>query len=382
MRIRNFIWVAVSLVGAAIVFDLVRQTSSGALSAKPVADDAIPVATEKVRREDVPIYLNGLGKVQALNTVTIRAQVDGKIVQVNFREGQNVRAGDLLLQIDPRPYQAVLNQAVAKQSQDQAQLDYAQKLLGRDTELFDKRVLDRQSLDLQQATAAQLEALVKADGAAVDNAKVQLDYTNITSPIDGRVGLRLVDQGNIVHANDQGGLAMITELQPISVVFTLPENDLHEINRRIAANPKNYSFAVVAMDQENSQALAQGELGAVDNQIDDTTGTVKLKAIFQNRQLDLWPGQFVNVRLLVDTRRQALVVPSSAVNQGPDGDFMYVIRPDLVAEVRAVKVGTSEDGFTLIENGVAEGENVVIDGQYLLKSNARVRIKNPQRGKT
>ena len=382
MRIRNFIWVAVSLVGAAIVFDLVRQTSSGALSAKPVADDAIPVATEKVRREDVPVYLNGLGKVQALNTVTIRAQVDGKIVQVNFREGQNVRAGDLLLQIDPRPYQAVLNQAVAKQSQDQAQLDYAQKLLGRDTELFDKRVLDRQSLDLQQATAAQLEALVKADGAAVDNAKVQLDYTNITSPIDGRVGLRLVDQGNIVHANDQGGLAMITELQPISVVFTLPENDLHEINRRIAANPKNYSFAVVAMDQENSQALAQGELGAVDNQIDDTTGTVKLKAVFQNRQLDLWPGQFVNVRLLVDTRRQALVVPSGAVNQGPNGDFVYVIRPDLTAEVRAVKVGTSEDGFTLIENGVAEGENVVIDGQYLLKSNARVRIKNPQRGKT
>jgi multidrug efflux system membrane fusion protein len=382
MRIRNFIWVGVSLVGAAIVFDLVRQTSSGALSAKPVADDAIPVATEKVRREDVPVYLNGLGKVQALNTVTIRAQVDGKIVQVNFREGQNVRAGDLLLQIDPRPYQAVLNQAVAKQSQDQAQLDYAQKLLGRDTELFDKRVLDRQSLDLQQATAAQLEALVKADGAAVDNAKVQLDYTNITSPIDGRVGLRLVDQGNIVHANDQGGLAMITELQPISVVFTLPENDLHEINRRIAANPKNYSFAVVAMDQENSQALAQGELGAVDNQIDDTTGTVKLKAVFQNRQLDLWPGQFVNVRLLVDTRRQALVVPSGAVNQGPNGDFVYVIRPDLTAEVRAVKVGTSEGGFTLIENGVAEGENVVIDGQYLLKSNARVRIKNPQRGKT
>jgi membrane fusion protein, multidrug efflux system len=382
MRIRNFIWVAVSLVGAAIVFDLVRQTSSGALSAKPVADDAIPVATEKVRREDVPVYLNGLGKVQALNTVTIRAQVDGKIVQVNFREGQNVRAGDLLLQIDPRPYQAVLNQAVAKQSQDQAQLDYAQKLLGRDTELFDKRVLDRQSLDLQQATAAQLEALVKADGAAVDNAKVQLDYTNITSPIDGRVGLRLVDQGNIVHANDQGGLAMITELQPISVVFTLPENDLHEINRRIAANPKNYSFAVVAMDQENSQALARGELGAVDNQIDDTTGTVKLKAVFQNRQLDLWPGQFVNVRLLVDTRRQALVVPSGAVNQGPNGDFVYVIRPDLTAEVRAVKVGTSEGGFTLIENGVAEGENVVIDGQYLLKSNARVRIKNPQRGKT
>jgi multidrug efflux system membrane fusion protein len=248
--------------------------------------------------------------------------------------------------------------------------------------LLEKKVLDQQSLDLQQATTAQLEALVKADEAGVANAKVQLEFTRITSPIDGRVGLRLVDQGNIVHANDQAGLAIITQIQPISVVFTLPESDLGEINKRIAASGKTYTFAVAAMDRENSQALEQGELGAVDNQIDETTGTIRLKAIFKNRQLGLWPGQYVNVRLLLDTRRQALVIPSSAVNQGPNGDFVYVVRSDSVAEVRAVKVGTSGDGLVLIEDGLTAGENVVTDGQYMLKSNARVRIKDPQRGKT
>jgi membrane fusion protein, multidrug efflux system len=254
--------------------------------------------------------------------------------------------------------------------------EYAQKVLNRDTELFDKKILDRQSLDLQQATAAQLEALVKADEAVVANAKVQLEFTKITSPIDGRVGLRLVDQGNIVHANDQAGLAIITQVRPISVVFTLPESNLREITKRVDASATNKSFVVVAMDRENNQILGQGELGAVDNQIDETTGTIKLKAIFQNRQLDLWPGQFVNVRLLVDTRRQALVIPSSAISQGPNGEFVYVIRPDLSAEVRTVKIGISEGGFTVIENGVGEGDNVVVDGQYLLKSNARVRLKN------
>jgi len=310
--------------------------------------------------------------------VTIRAQVDGKILQVNFHEGQDVRSGDILLQIDPRPYQAAFDQAVAKQNQDQAQLGYAQKVLDRDTGLFSKKILDQQSLDLQQSTTAQLEALVKADEAAMASAKVQLEFTKIISPIDGRVGLRLVDQGNIVHASDQAGLAMVAQLRPISVVFTLPESNLREINKRIATSAKDYTFAVVVMDRENHQALDQGELSAVDNQIDEATGTIKLKAIFQNQQLDLWPGQFVNVRLLVDTRKQGLTLPSNAVNQGPKGDFVYVIRPDLTAEVRAVKVGASEGGLTLIEEGVAEGEKVIIDGQYLLKSNARVRIKNPQ----
>ncbi len=378
MRIRSLIWLAVLVLGTAIGLGFIWVTSSRPSAAKSKADDTIPVVAEKVRRQDLPVYLNGLGKVQALNTVTIRAQVEGKIVQVNFHEGQDVRSGDILLQIDPRPYQAALDQAVAKQNQDRAQLGYAQKVLDRDTGLFDKKILDQQSLDLQQSTTAQLEALVKADEAAVASAKIQLEFTNIISPIDGRVGLRLVDQGNIVHANDQAGLAIIAQLRPISVIFTLPESNLREINKRIATSAKNYTFPVVAMDRENNQALDQGELGAVDNQIDEATGTIKLKALFQNQQFDLWPGQFVNVRLLVDTRRQGLSLPSNAVNQGPNGDFVYVIRPDLTAEVRAVKVGNGEGGLTLIEKGVTEGEKVVIDGQYLLKPNAHIRIKNPQ----
>jgi membrane fusion protein, multidrug efflux system len=378
MRTRSLIWLAVLVLGTAIGVGFIWVTSFRPSTLKSEADDTIPVVTEKVRRQDLPVYLNGLGKVQALNTVTIRAQIDGKILQVNFHEGQDVRNGDILLQIDPRPYQAALDQAVAKQNQDQAQLGYAQKVLNRDTGLFGKKILDQQSLDLQQSTTAQLEALVKADEAAVASAKVQLEFTKIISPIDGRVGLRLVDQGNIVHASDQAGLALVAQLRPISVVFTLPESNLREINKRIGSSAKNYTFAVVAMDRENNQALDQGELSAVDNQIDEATGTIKLKAIFQNQQLDLWPGQFVNVRLLVDTRKQGLTLPSNAVNQGPNGDFVYVIRPDLTAEARAVKVGTSEGGLTLIEEGVAEGEKVVIDGQYLLKSNSHVRIKNPQ----
>ncbi|HXM29502.1 MAG TPA: efflux RND transporter periplasmic adaptor subunit [Chthoniobacterales bacterium] len=378
MRTRSLIWLAVLVLGTAIGVGFIWLTSFRPSTLKSETDDTIPVVTEKVRRQDLPVYLNGLGKVQALNTVTIRAQVDGKILQVNFHEGQDVRSGDILLQIDPRPYQAAFDQAVAKQNQDQAQLGYAQKVLDRDTGLFGKKILDQQSLDLQQSTTAQLEALVKADEAAMASAKVQLEFTKIISPIDGRVGLRLVDQGNIVHASDQAGLAMVAQLRPISVVFTLPESNLREINKRIATSAKDFTFAVVAMDRENNQALDQGELSAVDNQIDEATGTIKLKAIFQNQQLDLWPGQFVNVRLLVDTRKQGLTLPSNAVNQGPKGDFVYVIRPDLTAEVRAVKVGAREGGLTLIEEGVAEGEKVIIDGQYLLKSNARVRIKNPQ----
>ena len=375
MRIRSLIWAAILVLGAVAIAGSIWLNPSRTSPAKTEVEDNVPVATAKVRREDVPVYLDGLGKVQALNTVTIRAQIDGKIMETAFHEGQNVRAGDLLLQIDPRPYQAALDQAIAKQNQDQAQLGYAQKVLERDTGLFDKKIIDRQSLDLQQATTAQLEALVKADEAAVANAKVQLEFTKITAPIDGRVGLRLVDRGNIVHANDQAGLAVITQLQPISVVFTLPEGNLRDITKKLKTNGADESLAVAALDPQNNQVLGQGELRAMDNQVDEATGTIKLKAVFQNRQFELWPGQFVNIRLLVDTRRQQLVVPSSAVNQGPSGEFIYIIRPDLVAEVRAIKVGISEDGSTVIENGVSEGEDVVVDGQYLLKANARVVLK-------
>ena len=378
MYIRKLILVSVLALSIVITVGLLWLTSLRSSSAKSKTEDTVPVVTEAARRQDIPLYLNGLGSVQALNTVTVRAQIDGKIIKVNFQEGQDVRAGDLLMQIDPRPYQAALDQSLAKQNQDQAQLDYAQKVLSRDVELFDKRVLDPQSLDLQKATAAQMAALVKADEAAVASAKVQLEFTKITSPIDGRVGLRLVDQGNIVHASDQAGLVIITQIRPISVIFTLPESNLREVTKRVAANDGDHPFTVIATDQENNQILDQGELGAMDNQIDQATGTIKLKAIFKNRQLGLWPGQFVNIRLLVDTRKQALVVPANAVSEGPNGDFVYVIRPDLTAQVKTVKTGTSEAGFTIIENGVSERDEVVVDGQYLLKPNAHVRLKQAQ----
>jgi membrane fusion protein, multidrug efflux system len=378
MHIRKLILVSVLALSIVIAFGLLWLTSLRSSSAKSGTEDTFPVVTETARRQDIPVYLNGLGSVQALNTVTVRAQIDGKIIKVNFQEGQDVRAGDLLMQIDPRPYQAALDQSLAKQNQDQAQLDYAQKVLSRDVELFDKRVLDPQSLDLQKATAAQMAALVKADEAAVASAKVQLEFTKITSPIDGRVGLRLVDQGNIVHASDLTGLVIITQIRPISVIFTLPESNLREVTKRVAANNGDHPFTVIATDQENNQILDQGELGAMDNQIDQATGTIKLKAIFKNRQLNLWPGQFVNIRLLVDTWKQALVVPANAVNEGPNGDFVYVIRPDLTAQVKTIKTGTSEAGFTIIENGVSERDEVVVDGQYLLKPNAHVRLKQAQ----
>jgi membrane fusion protein, multidrug efflux system len=378
MHIRKLILVSVLALSVVITFGLLWLTSLRSSSAKSGTEDTVPVVTETARRQDIPVYLNGLGSVQALNTVTVRAQIDGKIIKVNFQEGQDVRAGDLLMQIDPRPYQAALDQSLAKQNQDQAQLDYAQKVLSRDVELFDKRVLDPQSLDLQKATATQMAALVKADEAAVASAKVQLEFTKITSPIDGRVGLRLVDQGNIVHASDLTGLVIITQIRPISVIFTLPESNLREVTKRVAANDGDQSLTVIATDQENNQILDQGELGAMDNQIDQATGTIKLKAIFKNRQLGLWPGQFVNIRLLVDTRKQALVVPANAVSEGPNGDFVYLIRPDLTAQVKTVKTGTSEAGFTIIENGVSERDEVVVDGQYLLKPNAHVRVKQAQ----
>jgi multidrug efflux system membrane fusion protein len=352
-----------------------KVSSKTPRSAAEATGDSIPVLTADVSRKDVPVYQDGLGKVQALNTVTVRAQVDGKIVKVAFQEGQEVCAGDTLFQIDPRTYQAALDQAIAKRGQDQAQLDYAKKVLDRDTGLFNKKILDRQSLDLQQSTTAQLEASVKADEAAIANAKVQLEFTNIVSPIDGRVGLRLVDVGNIVHTNDQTGLAIVTQIHPISVIFTLPENDLATVKKRIS-QAQQPPLTVVAMDRENGQVLDQGELNAVDNQIDDKTGTIRLKAVFKNERRDLWPGQFVNARLLVDTRVQALVVPSTAVNQGPGGEFVYVVRPDLTVDARKVQVGGTADGLTLIESGVSEGEKAVIDGQYLLKVNARVSLKN------
>jgi len=330
----------------------------------------VPVIAGTAETRDVPIYLDGLGTAQALNTVTLRARVDGEIKRIAFTEGQDVKIGDLLLEIDAAPYRAAYDQALAKQGQDEALLANAQSDLDRYRDLAGKRVISSQQLDTQKALVRQYAALVKADEAAVASAKVQLDYTRVVSPIDGRTGIRLVDQGNVVRAGDQTGLAVLTQLQPIALVFTLPEQSLGTIDKE-AVTAGN--LPVLAVDRDNKTVLEEGKLSVIDNQIDTTTGTIRLKAIFPNAHFKLWPGQFVNARLLLTTRRGAIVVRSSVVQRGPQGAFVFVILPDETVEMRPVKVGPIEQGQTIIEEGLAAGERVVVDGQYKLLPGSRVK---------
>lgn len=332
----------------------------------------MPVVTARVQHRDVPLYLSGLGRVQALSMVTVRSQIDGRIMRIVPREGQDVRAGELLVQIDPRPARAALEQALAKAAQDAAQLAYARKVLERDSGLLSKGLLDQQSFDLQQATVAQDEALANADAAAVQDARLTLDYTEIVSPIDGRVGLRMVDEGNIVHANDTTGLITVARIQPIAVVFSVPDASLSELHNALTAGRTDSSLAVEAFDRENDSLLDMGSLAAVDNQVDPASGTIRLKGVFANPQLKLWPGQFVNARLQTSVRRQAIVVPSRAVQQGPKGDFVFVARRDLTAEIRPIVAGVVSGEFLVVEQGLSEGEVVVVDGQFLLKSGSRL----------
>lgn len=332
----------------------------------------VPVVAGKVEEKNVPIYLDGLGTVQAFNTVTVKARVDGQIDKVAFDEGQDVKAGDLLAQIDSRPYQASLDQAIAKKAQDDAQLSNARLVLQRDKDLIEKKVLDQQSFDTQRFLVDQMVATVQADQAVLDNARTQLDYTHITAPIAGRVGVRQVDSGNIIHANDTGGLVVITQLQPISVVFTLPEQYLQLIRDQHPANDAQSQMQVVAVGRDNAGKLGVGTLAVIDNLIDQTTGTIKLKATFENEDLRLWPGEFVNARLLLTTREQGLVVPASVVQRGPQGSYVFVIKEDGTVDVRPVKVAQTEAGAALIDEGLKAGENVVVDGQYKLQPGSKV----------
>lgn len=340
----------------------------GGLGTNPV-----PVIAGSVERKDVPIFLEGLGTVQAFNTVTVRTRVDGQVVRVRFVEGQEVHRGDLLAEIDPAPYQAVLDQNTAKKAQDEAQLTVAQITLKRDEELLASKILSQQEYDTQKAQVQQLQATVEADQAAMNSASVNLGYTTITSPLDGRTGIRQVDQGNIVHANDSNGLVVITQVRPISVVFTLPEQNLRQIQEHLGdgAQPTVY-----ALDRDNRTMLGEGKLAVIDNEIDTTTGTLRLKATFPNEDSRLWPGQFVNVRLLLTTRKGATVVPASVVQRGPDGTFVFVLSND-VALVRPVKVSSIEQSVALIDQGLEPGERVVVDGQYKLQSGQKVKASVP-----
>jgi multidrug efflux system membrane fusion protein len=339
------------------------------------AGGVVPVVADRVEQKDVPIYLDGLGTVQAFNTVTIHTRVDGALEKVLFTEGQDVKTGDLLAVIDPRPYQAALDQAIGKKAQDEAQLASAKVTLARNTDLLNKKVLDQQDFDISKYQVDQFQAAVQADQAAIEAAKTQFDYTQVKSPIDGRTGVRLVDAGNIVHAADLNGIVVITQMHPISVVFTLPEQNLPEILNQGGANG---GLHVSALDRGNTTALDEGTLTVVDNQIDQTTGTMKLKATFPNPDLKLWPGKFVNARLILTTRKGAIVIPSSVVQRGPQGTYAYVIKPDKTVEMRPIKVMQTEANVALIDSGLKAGEQVVVDGQYKLQPGSHVELTTPQ----
>jgi len=335
---------------------------------------SVPVVAGKAEQKDVPIYLDGLGTVQAFNTVTVHTRVDGQLQQVLFSEGQDVKTGELLAVVDPRPFQAALDQAVAKKAQDQAQWANAKATLARNTDLLNKKVIDQQDFDTSKYQGDQFQAAVQADQAAIESAQTNLDYTQIKSPIDGRTGVRLVDAGNIVHAADQIGIVVIAQLHPISVLFTLPEQNLQSILNEGGAKG---GLNVLALDRGNTTTLDEGKLAVVDNEIDQTTGTVKLKATFPNDQLKLWPGKLVNARLILTIRKNATVVPASVIQRGPQGTYAYVINPDKTVEMRPLKVAQTEDNQALIDTGLNPGEQVVVDGQYKLQPGAHVEAIAP-----
>ena len=335
----------------------------------------VPITPGVVQKKDVPIYLTGIGTVQAYNTVTVHTRVDGQIVKIAFTEGQDVKEGDTLAIIDPAPFQTALDQAIGKQGQDEAQLANAKLDLTRDTDMLAQKVISSQQFDTQKALVAQFQATVAADVAAVASARVQLDYTTIKSPIDGRVGIRQIDQGNIVHAADTNGLVVITQLQPISVLFTLPEQNLRPIHQQ---SLDGSGMKVLAVGRDDNSILDTGTVGVINNQIDSTTGTIQIKANFPNLKYQLWPGQFVNARLLLTTRTGGIVVPAQVVQNGPNGSFVYVIEPDNTAQMRPVKVAQVDNNEALIDEGLKAGEKVVVDGQYKLRPGSTVKAVEPQ----
>jgi multidrug efflux system membrane fusion protein len=329
---------------------------------------AVPVVAASVTSKDVPIYLLGVGTVIAYNTDLVRSQIQGQLVQITFTEGQTVKAGDLLAQIDPRPYQTQIEQLTANRERDSAQLMNAEANLSRYTQLGDKGYATPQLVETQKAQVAQLQAAVKADQALIDQANVQLSYTRLTSPIPGITGVRQIDIGNIIHPTDPNGLVVVTQIEPISLLFTLPQSELPRIQEQMAKGP----LKVIAYSQDDKIKLDEGKLLLVNNEIAQTTGTVQLKAEFANTGHRLWPGQLVNARLLLETRKNALTVAASAVQQGQKGAYVYVVTPNKTAELRPVTVAQISQGQALIDTGLKASEVVVVDGQYRLKQGSPV----------
>jgi len=333
---------------------------------------AVPVIVEAVKHADVPVYLDGLGTIRALNTAVVRPRVDGLMTKVLFHEGQDVEEGYVLAELDSRTYQAQLDQATAKLAQDQAQLANAKLDLDRYERLAATNAGSKQQADTQKAMVAQFEALVKADQAAIDNAQTYLDYTKVTAPFAGRTGLRQVDVGNLVHTSDSQGIVVITQLKPISMLFNIPQQQLQQINDGLAQGP----LAVDALSSDGSTVIDQGRLTVVDNQIDQSTGTVRMKAEFPNNELKLWPGEFVNVRLRIQTLKQAVIVPTGAVQRGPNGAFVYLLVDDKSVSMRPVTVGVQDEIETVVTNGLSEGDRVVTTGFTRLADGSEVSVQS------
>ena len=387
---RGLIWVFVLVVIAGVAGYAVWRASQPGLIATPGAGGGgrggggggrgrgafgpTPVTVAKPHKANVPVYLNGLGNVTAFYTVTVRSRVDGQLMSIAFKEGETVKQGQLLAEIDPRPFEVQLQQAQGTLARDTATLTNAKLDLERYTQLLAQDAIPKQQLDTQRATVSQLEGNIKTDEANVNNARLQLTYAKVTAPISGTIGLRLVDPGNIVRASDQGGLLVITQLQPISTLFTIPEDALPQVMARIR---KGIRLPVDAFNRDNSKKLASGYLLTMDNQIDASTGTSKLKAVFENKDSALFPNQFVNIRLLVDTENDQIVVPTPAVQRGQQGAFVYIVNEESKVQIRQIEQGAVDGETTVIKKGIEMGEQVVVDGIDRLQNGSTVRVRKP-----
>ena len=357
--------VAVAIVAAGIYFWRHGTTQT----AQPRT--SVPVVITDAAQQDVPIYYDALGTVQALNTVAIRAQVNGQIVSINFRQGQDVHQGDVLAKIDPAPFKAAFDQAAAKKNEDQAQLVDAEKDLVRFKTLVIKNAETQQDVDSQQAKVDTDKATIDADQAAVEAAQTQLNYATIAAPINGVVGFRQVDIGNIIHTNDANPLTVLTQIKPCTVIFTLPQNDLGPVREAMLQGP----VTVLAFDQDDKEQLAEGKLLLINNQIDQATSTIQLKAEFPNDDERLWPGEFVHIRILIETRKNAVTIPAVALQRGPDGFYVWVVKPDDTAEQRPIEAPPVSEGLAIATKGLNAGEHVVVDGQSRLDAGTHVAVR-------
>jgi multidrug efflux system membrane fusion protein len=361
---------------AAVCAILVGCSSAGApkqgQNAHAAAPRSVSVAVAPVQKQDVPVYLSGLGTVTAFNTANIKSRVDGQIMKVNFREGQEVHQGDLLIEIDSRPYQVQVEQMQAQLFKDQASLRDARLNLERYTSLIPSGSISQQQVDTQKATVDQLDGTVRTDQAQINSAKLNIAYCHITAPFEGRVGLRQVDVGNIVHASDANPMLILTQLQPIAVIFTLPEDVLRNVSQHMGRS----TLEVDAFSRDDQTKLATGKLLTIDNQIDATTGTAKLKAVFDNRDAKLWPNQFVNVDLLLETRKNSTVVPTAAILRGPQGPYVYAVNADKTVQDRPVTISLTQGDTTVVSGGVNPGDSVVTDGQDKLQTGSHIEPRN------